>query len=148
MKRFLKTLMLTLLLACGSVALTGCDDGDDWDDWYWGPDTQGYYYDPYLVGSWTLIQVDGQMVPPGNADAFDFLGRGMGTYHYYSNGIPYSERISYWCAAGINNNTLTLSYANGSDETVNFWFTENYSRLWMNWRTTMGTHTYIYARTN
>lgn len=130
---------MAALAVCGvtGVTLTSCDDGNQYYP-------SGYFIDSDLLGNWQLYQVNGQYVQGTQVNYLTFSSRGRGYYYYYNRGVPYSERISYWCASGYNNNSITIQYADGQTSTMNYWFSDNGRSLWMNWNTTSGTYTYVY----
>ncbi len=133
-----------ILLLVGAGMLTGCDDGG-----YWGPDIPGGgYFDPTLRGAWELIQINNNPVGGYNVNYLDFYGGGTGRYYYYYNGIPYEERISYWCATGYTRRTITINYENGQTSTMNYWFSGGDNYLWLEWQTGGGYVTYCYRYVN
>jgi len=136
--RFFITLTMCVLMACG--VFTSCDD----DDYYWGTPGGSSYYDRDLVGTWQLVQINGITIPPADANYFSFFGRGSGTYYYHEGGREFAEDISYWSTDTYYNSYLTINYATGRESTMNYWFTEDYQSLWMQWQTNSGTMTYRY----
>lgn len=152
MKRY--TLMICYviaLLAVGSAAmLTGCDDESDWP--YSPPPGWGanYFYDSRLNGVWELTMADANPVTRFDTNYLDFYGQGHGRYYYYSNTRPLSEEIAYFCQKSDSNTTnyqINIQYASGTASTMAYWFSDNNSSLWMQWKVGNRIVTYLYSRT-
>ncbi len=132
-------LLIAAILCLGScAAFTSCND-DDWDDGY----SYGYY-DRDLIGTWELVQINGEIISPANANYFSFYGNGNGTYYAHRNGVQYSEPISYWCSDTYASQYITINYASGSESQMQYWFSNAGRSLWMQWLTTSGLVTYRY----
>lgn len=140
---------LTLTLLCG-ITLTSCDDDSGWypvppNGW------TNAFYDSRLTGSWELVQVNDYPVDRGSTNYLTFFGNGRGWYYYYYRGEFCREQMAYWCQDifGPNGNLeLNLQYENGQASTMDYWFSNGASNLWMKWNTSQGTITYRYRAIN
>ena len=139
MKKFFRThLVQIILLAVCAVAvlpLSSCDD----DDYYWDIPSSGFI-DRQLIGTWELVQIDGQNIYPENANYFSFGSRGYGRYYYHVNGRPYSEELNYWCEYDYHGgrNWLMIDYSDGSSADQQYWFSDGGYSLWMQFTDNLG----------
>ncbi len=124
-------------------ALTSCDGYIGYDP---GPQI---YYDRALVGTWELVSINGGGVSRYDRNWLSFSGGGVGTYYYYSNGVPYRERVDYWCEVGYSGyDYLYLSYSGDQPDRMQYWFTNGGTFLWTEWMTSQGRVRYGYQRIN
>lgn len=144
-KRWMSVLRLTVVAAGLAMTLGSCTvDG-------WGPlPPTGWntFYDQRLNGKWQLVQANGRPVTGYAVNYMAFYGSGSGMYYYYSQGYPYRERMAYWCQQGgsvSNQYEINIQYEGGGASTMNYWFTDGGSRLWMSWMDGGSTVTYVYA---
>lgn len=123
------------------AVFTSCDD----DDGYWG-DYPGYgYYDHYLTGTWQLVQINGSPIGPAEANYFSFYGNGNGMYYYHRGMRDFEEPINYWCNDTYADSYITIDYSGGRESQMQYWFSNGYTSLWMQWMTGSGLTTYRYA---
>lgn len=125
--------------------LTACEDSDSWNPA--PPAGWNTFYDRRLNGSWELAQANGRPVYGEAVNYMTFYGNGQGRYFYYNRGMRDSERMVYWCQysnSGISSYQMNIQYEYSSPSTVNYWFTDGQSYLWMQWGTGSGVVTYVY----
>lgn len=145
----MKALYRTGLILSASAALLslgGCGYTDEWDP---QPPTgwNSNYYDARLVGDWQLYQANSQYVSGDAVNYLDFYGRGVGRYYYYHNGYRDSDRMAYWCqqsVSGTSYNQVNIQYEGSAPSTMNYWFSDGGTTLWLQWRNGNGVQTYVY----
>lgn len=143
MKHFLRTLTLAGAALLALASLSSCDSGND--DYWWGDDGSNAYYDSNLLGTWQLIQINGQAVSPLQTNYMEFQSGGRGYYFYYSAGLQATQRLIWVCQAGYYRDTITVRYQDGSQSSMNYYFTEGRNYLYLNWTTYNGAqYTYCY----
>ncbi len=135
-----------LFLLC-FIALGGFSscDSDDWDPA--PPPGWNSFYDDRLDGTWELVEANGRPVVGTAVNYVSFYGNGTGRYYYYNNGQQFSEKMAYWCQVannGVSRYQMNMKYEYTNPSTVNYWFTNNPPRLWMQWGTGAGIVTYGY----
>jgi hypothetical protein len=141
MKKFYLAFAMICALLSGGL-FTSCDDGD-------GPYPSGTYYDPMLIGTWQLISANGSEVTINDTNYLRFLGNGVGRYYYQYQGQEFIEKMTYWCFDNNGTtNSMTIAYGKNSPTTVNYYFTDAGTLLWMQWPTGNGNVTYCYKTTD
>ncbi|MBD5217786.1 MAG: hypothetical protein HDS73_04765 [Bacteroidales bacterium] len=147
MKRFLKKMLVTVMLFLPALLMTSCGD----TIWTPGPPPIGWddtFYDSTLTGRWELISADGMPVDYNSTNWMEFDGYGRGYYTYWNNGRLYSERLGYWCEApymGYSSYQINIQYEYSSPVTMDYWFSGNV--LYFRWQTGSGRIvTYAYQR--
>ncbi|MBD5232208.1 MAG: hypothetical protein HDS66_08685 [Bacteroidales bacterium] len=131
MKKFFPLLFILALIP---ALFTSCDD-------------DGYYYndyDSYLPGQWQLISADGIRVTGYNVNYLDFYSNGAGTYYYYQNTIPYKMALRWSVDLYAGGSVLYITYADGSQVSMDYWYNSNYTRLYTSWYEGAYRHEYVY----
>lgn len=136
MKQLVRTISMAAIAIVAALSIASCSDGDD--DYWWGPDNSNNYYDSNLMGTWQLIQINGNNVTAGQTNYLRFTGKGSGYYYYYSGGLRSTQRIAWVCTAGFNRDTITIHYQDGTTSTMNYYFTAGADYLYLNWTTYTG----------
>lgn len=133
---------MTAIAIMAAISFTSCDDGDDY---WWGPNDNNQYYDSNLIGTWQLVEANGQAVTPSDTNYLEFLTGGRGYYFYYTGGIQATQRTLWVCNAGYYRDSVTIRYQDGRQSTMNYWFTDGANYLYLQWRTANGNqYTYVY----
>lgn len=131
-----------------AVTLSSCYIDDAWSP---SPPSgwNDTFYDSRLTGYWKLEQVNSTDVDGYEVNYLYFNGSGRGIYYYYDDGQRYMENTAYWCqesVSGTSNYQINLQYeTTGSPTTMNYWFTDSNSTLWMQWTNSDGVQTYLYS---
>lgn len=146
MKRHLLLGLIALISLGGATALTSCSSDSDST---WSPAAPyGWktFYDSRLIGTWALVQADGETVTGDQVNYLSFLGQGKGQYYYYSQGQKEQQDMRYFCQLAGDGMPyqINIQYADGSASTMNYWFSG--TRLYMEWQTASGQDvTYVYT---
>lgn len=148
MKTHLRKILAGAAVICALFMTAGLSSCSDNDGWY--PEHPDYYpntfFDRNLTGVWRLVSDNSIPVEGTAVNYLDFYGNGNGRYYFYSNGAPTSVEMYYGCVgvdSAVTQTQLNLQYGNGTPTSMLYWFTPN--RLWLQWTSGSGVHTYAYA---
>lgn len=107
-------------------------------------------WDARLTGYWELVQINGSQISGEDVNFMFFNGTGRGVYYYYLNGDHYSETLSYQCQNAVGGSSRTqvnIQYENAvSPTTMNYWFGNSGSTLYLQWTNQTGLQTYTYTK--
>lgn len=145
-KKLFKGIMGVALMLTLAVGLSSCESDDYWYD---GPGWNDVFYDRDLNGYWELVQVNSNEVIGSEKNFLYFNGNGRGYYYFWSNGRQYVDNTAYECQysnTGLSDYQMNLWIGNDRPSTMNYWFTNGYNTMFMQWRENGRPVTYVYDR--
>ncbi len=122
-------LFALLLTIVAGASLSSCDEDDP------------YFSD--IVGSWHLVESDGQPVYDYQTDYYSFYSNGSGTYAYYDTFGHFWQETFSW--QSFNGEQLVLYYDNPNFGTVSCYY--RYDGRYMYFSTDRSFYSYtVYSR--
>lgn len=89
-------------------------------------------YDRDLTGMWELSHINGYRVYDYEVNWLDFYGDGWGMYYFQDGPRTYEMSFEYYSTYDYDN-WLNIHYSDGSYAEMLYWFSYNYSELYLEW---------------
>ena len=89
-------------------------------------------YDRDLTGMWELSHINGYRVYDYEVNWLDFYGDGWGMYYFQDGPHTYEMSFEYYSTYDYDN-WLNIHYSDGSYAEMLYWFSHNYSPLYLEW---------------
>lgn len=96
------------------------------------PGYDGTGYDRDLTGLWELSHINGYRVSDYEVNWLDFYGDGWGMYYFQDGPHTYEMSFEYYSTYDYDN-WLNIHYSDGSYAEMLYWFSYNYSELYLEW---------------
>ena len=89
-------------------------------------------YDRDLTGMWELSHINGYRVYDYEVNWLDFYGDGWGMYYFQDGPHTYEMSFEYYSTYEYDN-WLNIHYSDGTYAEMLYWFSYNYSELYLEW---------------
>lgn len=128
MRRIIENKILCIAAAMSMMMFSSCIIYDN------PPPGPGFDsgYDHNLTGYWELAYVNNHHVYGNEVNWLDFYGDGYGVYYYNSGPYTYKMPFDYYCEYDYDN-WLYIYYSDGTYAEMVYWFSYDFSELYLEW---------------